>query len=325
MVSSVKVIHGPNNDIFDLPNGTTVFNIRRNLADAFNIPRHASPFVNGDQVPEDYRLRKEDTLEFVVSNGRKGSSGLDDFLTAVVKHFPVETWSEDSTALKQNLLLEASTYRQTPLFDLPPVQADKFSQDFLVSSSGAFAYQNRVLSKGHSLELFGVHNGMVAFNGDVVIPSLIDMTVDSRSGERFPKSTSRAQRAKWGAVWMSLTPSEMLTQRPGVRRAQGTVLIGGLGLGWMLERVCQKVSVERVILVERSQELLDWYGYDLCKRFPKVSAVICDDVYNQIGRHGESTMHLLDIWLRFLDSSRDPRLLAARRKLKKRVWAWGQL
>ena len=123
---------------------------------------------------------------------------------------------------------------------------------------------------------------------------------------------------------MSLTPGEMLTQRPGIRRAHGTVLIGGLGLGWMLGKVCQRDSVDRVIVVEQSQELLDWYGHDLCKRFPKVSDVICDDVFNQIGMHGASTMHLLDIWRGYADSSRDRRLLRFRRKLKKLVWAWGQ-
>ena len=117
---------------------------------------------------------------------------------------------------------------------------------------------------------------------------------------------------------MSLTPAEMLTQRPGVRRAQGTVLIGGLGLGWLLKKVCEKDSVDRVIVVERSQELLDWYGHDLCRKFPKVSDVICDDVYNQIGKHGASTMHLLDIWLLLSDSSRDRRLLPFRRRLKSR-------
>ncbi len=52
--------------------------------------------------------------------------------------------------------------------------------------------------------------------------------------------------------------------------------------------------------------------------------MICDDVYNQFGKHGASTMHLLDIWLLFRDSSRDRKLLAVRRKLKKQVWAWGQ-
>ena len=124
---------------------------------------------------------------------------------------------------------------------------------------------------------------------------------------------------------MSLTPSEMLTQRPGIQKANGTVVIGGLGLGWLLRKVCEKHSVERVIVVEISRELLNWYGYDLCKRYPKVSDVICDDIYNQIGKHGGKTIYLLDIWFLYCDARKDQRLLAAKRKLKKRLWAWGRL
>ena len=321
MIASVKIIHGPNDDFFDLPDGSTVLSVSHNLADAFNIPRHFAAFVNGERVHEGYHLQHEDTVEFVVPHGRKGAGSLDEFLSVVEKRLPLETWDEETTALKQNLFLDANSYHQTPLFDLPSAQVERLSDNFLVSPSGSFAYQNRVLPKGIPLALYGVHHGVVVFNGDVVIPTLIDMTMDSRSQSRFAASTAQVQRAEWGAVWMSLTPGEMLTQRPGIRRAHGTVLIGGLGLGWMLGKVCQRDSVDRVIVVEQSQELLDWYGHDLCKRFPKVSDVICDDVFNQIGMHGASTMHLLDIWRGYADSSRDRRLLKLRRQLKQLDWA----
>jgi len=122
---------------------------------------------------------------------------------------------------------------------------------------------------------------------------------------------------------MSMTPAEMLTQRSGVQAAEGTVVLGGLGLGWLLRKVCEKPSVERVIVVEKSQELLDWYWTDLCKRYGKVSDVICDDVYNQIGKHGAKVKYLLDIWLRFGQARRDSRFKALKRKLKKRLWGWG--
>ena len=69
---------------------------------------------------------------------------------------------------------------------------------------------------------------------------LIDVKVDGRTGEPFSPGTDQGYRVKWGAAWMSLTPSEMATQRPGVQKAQGTVVIGGLGLGWLLRKVCEK-------------------------------------------------------------------------------------
>jgi hypothetical protein len=325
MVTSIKVIHGPNDGIFNLPDDTSGLRLRRNLAEAFNIPMNAVAFVNGEQVSHSYRLQKQNTLEFVVPTGCKGTGSLAEFMSVVEKHFPLEEWNEEKTLLKQSLFLDSGSYQQVPLFELPSAEPNSFSTNFLVSPNGSFAYQNRVLPRGRPLDLHGLKNGMVVFNGDVVIPTLIDMKTDSRFGSPFKESTTPAVRTKWGAVWMSLTPSEMLTQRPGVIKAQGTVLIGGLGLGWLLKKVCEKDSVERVIVVERSQELLDWYGYELCKRYAKVSEVICDDVYNQIGKHGESTTHLLDIWLLFTDSSRDPKLQAVRRTMKNQLWAWGEM
>lgn len=71
--TSVKVIHGCNDDVFDLPEGTTVFGVSHNLSDAFNIPRFAIPFVNGRRVAGGYRLKSRDTLEFVVQWGSKGA------------------------------------------------------------------------------------------------------------------------------------------------------------------------------------------------------------------------------------------------------------
>lgn len=89
------------------------------------------------------------------------------------------------------------------------------------------------------------------------------------------------------------------------------------------EKHAKKQPVDRVVVVEKSQELLDWYGYELCKRYSKVSDVICDDVYNQIGRHGPETVYLLDIWPLYSDARNDRRLRPWKRKLKKRLWAWG--
>ena len=203
------------------------------------------------------------------------------------------------------------------------VTAYCFTENYVVSPGGHFAYRNRTLPGGMPLRLFGMGRGVVVWNGDVVIPMLLDMTVDSRFGGKFPATATREERAKWGAVWMSMTPAEMLTQRSGVQAAEGTVVLGGLGLGWLLRKVCDKPSVERVIVVEESQELLDWYGTDLCKRYGKVSDVICDDVYNQIGKHGAKVKYLLDIWLHFGQARLDSRFKALKRKFKKRFWGWG--
>lgn len=70
---SIKVIHGGNDDTFNVA-GVQIYVVRRNLADAFNLPSYAIPFVNGIQVALDFRLKNCDTLEFIVPWGRKGAT-----------------------------------------------------------------------------------------------------------------------------------------------------------------------------------------------------------------------------------------------------------
>lgn len=312
-----RITHGPHDSCFPNLAGRTVASIRRSLATVFSIPDDAEAFVGGSVVDGQYRLRAGDSVDFLRTGwGRKAS------VPEPVLPAP-EHWDEDKTPFRRLLHLEASTYRVDRLIDIPPAQADLSSGAFMVSPGRQFSYRNRILPGGQPLPLLGMEQAMVVWNGDVVIPMLLDMMVDTRSHTRFPTAATTEERAKWGEVWMSMTPAEMLTQRNGVQAAEGTVVLGGLGLGWLLRKVCEKPSVERVIVVEKSQELLEWYGTDLCKRYGKVSDVICDDAYNQIGKHGGKAKYLLDIWLRFGQARRDSRFKALKRKLKRRLWGWG--
>lgn len=68
----VKVIHGPNDEIFDGLVGHQVATVERSLVNAFNIPPTALPFVNGEPVERQYRLQRNETLEFVLPAGMKG-------------------------------------------------------------------------------------------------------------------------------------------------------------------------------------------------------------------------------------------------------------
>jgi len=206
-------------------------------------------------------------------------------------------------------------------FDIPPVLWPE-SGKFVVSPQGNFAYQNRIVPEGDPLRLYGKQPGVVVWNGDIVHPILIDLT-RSHTGDRFDANTPLKDRVQFGAIWMSLNPMEVLTQRSGVRMAKGKVVIGGLGLGWLLRKVCDKAEVDHVIVVEKSKELLDWYGYKMCGSFAKVSDVICDDIYNQIDKYGLEARYLLDIWHLYSGAANDYRLVPVRRKLKRRLWAWG--
>jgi hypothetical protein len=260
-----------------------------------------------------------DAIELAQSQTRSGEQA---WLDPEWYGMKPEDWDEGRTPWKPVLVLRAETYLPDRLFDVAPCHAEHLSGNYRLSPKESLAYQNRILPKGMPLQLLGHEAGFVVWTDDIVIPTLVDTSRHCRSGKPFLPSTSEAERVAWGAVWMSLTPSEMMTQRSGVLAAKGIVVLGGLGLGWLLGKVCAKDSVERVVVVEKSQELLDWYGYGLCRKFRKVSDVICDDVYNQIGKHGGAT-YLLDIWHLLSGAGRDERLIKAKRRFKNRLWGWG--
>lgn len=69
---AVQVIHGANNQTFENLANSTVGDVRDTLAEVFNIPVDAQALVNGENVGNNYRLRANDTLEFIKQAGVKG-------------------------------------------------------------------------------------------------------------------------------------------------------------------------------------------------------------------------------------------------------------
>lgn len=203
-------------------------------------------------------------------------------------------WDEDKTKFSECLCLQGGTFdvkryrlfRTQPLTSMPGRGLPKKGLKW--SPSKKYAYANRLLPRGGRLELAQGHKrGTVAFDSDVIVPVLF---------EHKPQITWQSPLS----VWMGCTPMEMLTQRQGVRRAKGHVILGGLGLGWLLWKVAEKKSVTKVTVVEISQELLDWYGNDLCERVREATGteieVVCDNVLNHLGEHGDEARYIVDIW-----------------------------
>lgn len=161
-----------------------------------------------------------------------------------------EPWT-NKTPWKKQLTLTAASWQPRSLFPVEPTQCNDVNNEtepkgkFIVSAGGRFLYCEKLLPKHAKLALLqGSRRGNVLFDDVVRIPSLHE-----RSGE------SKYWRAD---PWMSLTPSEIITMRPGTRLAKGHVVVAGLGMGWNLMDVLRKRSVTKVTLVEISQELVDW-------------------------------------------------------------------
>ena len=225
-------------------------------------------------------------------------------------------WDPEKTKFDKFLVLDGNTFKPKPLFDIAPVNlyvhgSQSDPKHHVVSPDGTMAYRNALLPRGSMLDLWqGAKRGKVVFSTDVVIPTL----------------------AKWPDpgyhnAWMSYTPAEVLSMRQGVRLARGKCVVGGLGMGYFLGRIAQKRVVKEIVVVEKSQSLLDWYGRELCQRLAgetgKPITVICGDAIEELGKHGEETRYLYDIWDSFpVDLyGKEAEAVAT----VKHFWGWGCL
>jgi len=126
-------------------------------------------------------------------------------------------------------------------------------------------------------------------------------------------------------VWMSLSPMEVMSQMNGFHLAEGHVLIGGLGMGWLTQKVLQKPGVTQVTQVELDPDILSFFGEPLVNDYGSKIRLVHADVWKYLDNSALSRFDtiLLDIWPGYTDARRDPNF----RQLKKdhtRVWAWGE-
>jgi hypothetical protein len=226
-------------------------------------------------------------------------------------HGGTELWDPLKTKFANTVVLDGADYNKQMealwIFpDEPFVSLNGNLRDNCRNSpSGAWHYANRVLPAHTWLDTYqGRKHGQVAFDTDVAIPTLY---------------------TRGYSVMASCTPMEMFTMRQGIRRATGKVLIGGLGLGWLLRLVAAKKSVKEIVVVEQSQDLLDWFGRELCTQISENTAtpikVICGDAWHHLGKHGDDTRHLLDIWEGY-DTELDDQEQAKVDRVK-HFWGWG--
>ncbi len=183
-----------------------------------------------------------------------------------------------------------------------------------------WVYRNRVLPRGEGLDAYplkGRAAPKIYFDADVPIPVLLQ----HRAWSSDPKFRMR--------VWMSATPMEFFTLRPAVRKARRKTLIAGLGLGVILRMVAQKRNVQHIVVVEHSQALLDWFGYDLVSDVEDETntriEVVCADVYehlNEVGAKNYSGM-IFDIWDSWSGARWDKEFRKVWEQHRSKLWYWG--
>ena len=125
--------------------------------------------------------------------------------------------------------------------------------------------------------------------------------------------------------WMSYTFSEVLSLRPGVRAAKGNVLIGGLGMGWMVREVMRKKGVGNVTIVERCPHIAAFFGVPFIHEFGPRVRVVVDDAFDYAERQGHMFDRILmDIWHDYgnQDDPKWRKLVDKFEGTKTKLWQW---
>lgn len=231
-----------------------------------------------------------------------------------------EAWTP-KTAFKKRLTLKADSWPSWKLFDVEPTKHNNVNLEqrpegkFKVSPSGQFLFCEKILPKAGRIALLqGSRRGDVMFDGPVAIPALHERTPNGLNWREDP--------------WMSLTPMEVMTQRPGTRLARGHVVVAGLGLGWGLVEAFKKRTVTKVTLVERSQELVDWIMPALAPKLRGLGKdfdTIVGDAYNVLADF-KADVALIDIFRGYGSNefrARGDGGVQIRPRNIDTVWCWG--
>lgn len=228
-----------------------------------------------------------------------------------------EPWSS-AVKWKPELSFQGLTYKVRSLWpDVRPSDApvDELGEDEYVDSpSKRFRYCVRLHRRGHALHTWwGNQVGTVIFDTDVIIPALYQCRPDDERRDGYWRPQP----------WMSLTPAELMTLRPGTRLSKGRTLVAGLGLGHQLIEVSKRIQVKRVILVELDQELVDWILPVVRPHMRKPLQVVVGDAYEVIPTL-EADVALIDIFPGYGDGFQRVRELAAMSPKIKKFWGWGE-
>ena len=251
------------------------------------------------------------------------------------KHFDAEDFDWKKAKHDWAVKLRASSMPEWQLFDSPQAQlTDKIESgmdNVVVSKCGTWAYRNLTLPKGqffnwysNSGKVYTTHSGwssserrpesgVVVFDDDYVFPAIYE---SKNGGDSFNRSKP----------WMSLTPNEMITLRPGIRKSKGHTVIAGLGIGWMLAMVAERPKVKKITLVEISDSLVNWL-------WPKIEARLTDDqkakVVIKVGDAKdvmpdlEADVGLIDIFPGMGYNHEDTHQWRERCPRIKDMWLWG--
>ena len=115
----------------------------------------------------------------------------------------------------------------------------------------------------------------------------------------FDKKFSYLALLKNNEIWMSLNPNEIKTMEPYIEKAQGHVLVLGLGMGYVAYMMANKKEVKSVTVIEKDSNVINIFNNLLWPSFSSKEKIkiINDDAINYLKRKQRDYDYIFaDIW-----------------------------
>ena len=122
-------------------------------------------------------------------------------------------------------------------------------------------------------------------------------------------------------VWMSITPSEIVTMQKDIDKAHGKVLTLGCGLGYYAYMVAIKENVESVTIIEKSPEVISLFEKYILPQFGdvknKITIIEADAIeFMENLEDGKYDFCFADIWKSNIDIAPYLKLKPLEKKFK---------
>lgn len=100
-------------------------------------------------------------------------------------------------------------------------------------------------------------------------------------------------------IWMSLNPNEIKTMAPYIKKAQGDVLVLGLGMGYVAFMMALKKEVKSVTIIEKDSNVINIFNNLIWPNFKNKNKIqiINDDAINYLKRKQNKYNYIFaDLW-----------------------------
>jgi hypothetical protein len=219
-----------------------------------------------------------------------------------------------------NLYFEADSYNRY-ISELFP-EFDEYTVGEKIELDNGFAFTRRIFE-----------------HKKTVTPRLIDFTpydknngLDVYQGSKWSKAYFSDDviipvLSRYSTTWMSITPMEIATCRTGVRKAKGTVIMGGLGMGWMAKKVLDRKHVDKLVIVELEPSVIEFFGKAIKEKYQDRVEILQGDFYEHANTV-DYDVALVDIFDSYGTANYDRDFKTFKQAAianNKICWAWGDV